>query len=75
MHLVVRNPLAGHRKPPNSVLQLTVPASRTYPAPVTTGQDNCRRPVKLIVVDQTGSPHHFIDGSLMALKKYSLLET
>jgi hypothetical protein len=50
VHLVVRDPLAGHRKPPNNVLQLTVPASRTCPAPVTTGQDSCRRPAKLIVV-------------------------
>ena len=54
VHLVVRDLLAGHRAPSIDVEKLTIsPASRTARRRASTGQDSCRRPAKVIVVNQT----------------------
>ena len=49
VHLSVRDPLAGHPVPLDSISRdHCSPASQTHPAR-STGQDSCRQPVRLIV--------------------------
>lgn len=56
MHLVVRDLLAGHAARLRFIVEkLTVPRLPDLPAQALTGQVSCRRPAKVIVVNQLGA--------------------